>query len=469
MPQDDLCYQPISQLADRIATRDLSPVELTQAYLDRIDRIDGKLNSFITVTAERALADAKAAETAIQQHGPKSPLHGIPMAHKDIAATKGIKTTSGSKVFEHHVPDANAMVIERLEAAGTVLLGKLNMHEFATLVPSPYYGPTHNPWQDNTSPGGSSSGSGAAVAGGLCAGALGTDTGGSIRIPAAFCGIVGLKATHGRTSIQGVTPLAWSLDHIGPMTRTVKDAALMLQAIAGYDPQDSVSQEAPVPDYVSPLNGEIAGMRLGIPTHFFPDATDPEVKQAFDDAVEVLASLGAHIETLQLPDLEGSWDTAQAIINGEANAWHEPYLAAQPDDYGPQVRKFLERGISMSARDYVKALQAKAQLRRDVLATCASVDALLTPGALIPAPPLGARSVLIEGQDVKLLRAVVSATSPFNLTGQPALTLPCGKSQSGLPLALQIVGKPFDEATVLRVGHAFEINTSWHQQRPPVE
>ena len=203
MTHDELCYHPISELAGLIAKRDLSPVELTQAYLERIERLDPQLNSYITVTADRALQDAKAAEADILQHGPKSPLHGIPMAHKDIAATQGIPTTSGSKVFEHHVPDANATVIDHLEQAGSVLLGKLNMHEFATLVPSPYYGPTHNPWQPNYNPGGSSSGSGAAVATGLCAGALGTDTGGSIRIPAAYCGIVGLKATHGRVSIHG--------------------------------------------------------------------------------------------------------------------------------------------------------------------------------------------------------------------------------------------------------------------------
>ena len=245
--------------------------------------------------------------------------------------------------------------------------------------------------------------------------------------------------------------------------------ALMLQAIAGYDPQDSVSQEVPVDDYVTQLNGDISGLRLGIPTHFFPDATDPEVEHAFQAAIAVLAGLGAQIEEIDLPDLEGSWEIAQAIINGEANAWHEPYLAAQADDYGPQVRKFLERGTSMPAMDYVKAQLAKAQLKRDVQQACSDIDALLTPGALIPAPPLGARSVMINGQDVKLLRAVVSATSPFNLTGQPALTLPCGRSQSGFPLALQVVGKPFDEAMILRVGHAYEVNTPWHTQHPPVE
>lgn len=470
MTQDDLCYQSIRHLANLIAQRELSPVELTQAYLDRIDRIDPQLNSYITVTADRALQDARAAEADIQQHGPKSPLHGIPLAHKDIAATEGIPTTCGSKVLEHHIPDEDATVIAQLHAAGSVLLGKLNMHEFATLVPSAHYGPTHNPWRPHYNPGGSSSGSGAAVAAGLCAGALGTDTGGSIRIPAAYCGIVGLKATHGRVSLHGVTPLAWSLDHIGPMTRTVQDAALMLQAIAGYDAQDWVSQEIAVSDYTSRLNGDITGLRLGVPTHFFPNVTDPEVKHAFTAALDVLAGLGTRLEDVILPpDLEGCWDIVQTLINGEANVWHEPTLTAQPDDYSPQVRTFLQRGVSTLATDYVKAQRAKAQFRRDMLSACEPLDALLTPGALIPAPPLGARSVMIDDREVKLLQAVISATSPFNLTGQPALTLPCGMSRSGLPLALQIVGKPFDEVTILRVGHAYEVNTPWHTQRPPVD
>ena len=468
MSDDDLCYQPISELADLIARRELSPVDLTNAYLDRIERANASLNAFITVSAERAKREAQSAETEIMQHGPRSPLHGIPLAHKDIAVTKHIKTTCGSKVLENYVPDNDATVIERLHAAGALLLGKLNMHEFATLVPSPHFGPVQNPWQHGFNPGGSSSGSGAAVAAGLCAGALGTDTGGSIRIPAAYCGIVGLKATHGRISLHGVIPLAWSLDHIGPMTRTVKDTALMLQALAGYDPRDPGSQEIPVDDYITPLNGDIRGLRLGIPTHFFPDATDPEVRQAFAAAIDVLADLGASILDISTPDLASAWDTVQTIINGEANVWHEPYLRSRGDDYAPQVRKFLERGQPTLATDYLKAQQAKTQLRQDMLAACADVDALLTPGALTLPQPLGARSVMIENQEIPLLRAIVSATSPFNLTGQPALTVPCGRSLSGLPIALQIVGKPFDETTVLRIGHAYETHTNWHTQFPEI-
>ncbi len=465
---DELCYRPISELADLIAQREISPVDLTNAYLNRIEYADKSLNAFITVTSEQARQAAKLAEAEITQYGPRSPLHGIPLAHKDIAVTKHIKTTCGSKVLEHYIPDDDAAVIERLHTAGASLLGKLNMHEFATLVPSPHFGSTQNPWRHGYNPGGSSSGSGAAVAAGLCAGALGTDTGGSIRIPAAYCGIVGLKATHGRISLHGVIPLASSLDHIGPMTRTVKDAALMLQTLAGHDPRDPVSQDVPVDDYLMPLNGDIRGLRLGIPTHFFPDITDSEVRQAFEAAVDVLARLGASIRDVPTPALEDAWNMVQTIINGEANVWHEPYLQSQSDDYAPQVRKFLERGQSTLATDYIKAQQAKARLRQDMLIACADVDALLTPGALTPPQPLGVRSVAIGNREEPLLRAIVSATSPFNLTGQPALTVPCGRSLANLPIALQIVGKPFDETTVLRIGHAYEIHTTWHSQFPEI-
>lgn len=468
MVASDICFQSISELSDTIKASEVSPVELTQAYLDRIENLDSQLNCYLSVAAEQALQEAQQAEREIVRNGPRSPLHGIPMAHKDIVATKGMLTTCGSKVLKDHVPGTDGTVIARLRAAGTVLLGKLNMNEFATLAPSPYYGPVHNPWHVDHSPGGSSSGSGAAVAAALCAGALGTDTGGSIRIPAALCGIVGLKATHGRISLHGVTPLAWSLDHIGPMTRTVRDAALMLQALAGHDPLDSLSSHAPVPDYTARLTGDIKGFRLAIPRQFFPDATDPEVQQAFQAAAQVLQGLGARIQEVDLPDLEQAWPIAQVIMNGEANVWHEPYLQTQADDYGIAVRKFLERGELTLATDYIKAQQAKAQLRQDMLERCAHFDALLTPGALIPAPLSGDRSVLIHGQEVKLLRAMVSATCPFNLTGQPALTVPCGWSSKGLPLALQIVGKPFDESTVLQIGHAYETHASWHGKRPPI-
>jgi len=470
MATNDLCFLSIAQLAEQIQKKTISPVEVTQAYLDRIAAVDPKLNSYLTITAERALQEARAAEAEIRANMYHGPLHGIPLAHKDIVATKGIKTTCASKVLKDNVPDYDAAVIERLQAAGSVLLGKLNMNEFATILPSQYFGRVNNPWNLAHTPGGSSSGSGAAVAAGLCAGSLGTDTGGSIRIPAAFCGIVGLKATHGRVSLFGVTPLAWSLDHIGPMTRTVKDAALMLQALAGYDARDLVSSETSVSDYTAKLTGDLKRLRLGVPKQFFPEYTDPEVKAAFDAAIKVLAGLGARIEEVELPALDDVWSTiAQVILNGEANAWHEPYLQTQAEDYGPGVRKFLERGRPTLATEYVRAQRAKTQLCRDMNAAFAHIDALLTPGELVPPPPHEARTATIAGREVSLMAALISATCPFNITGQPALTVPCGFTSSGLPIALQIVGKAFDEATVLQIGHAYEGQTSWHTRRPPID
>lgn len=466
MTGNDVCDLSLAQLAVQIKKRTLSPVEVTQAYLDRIQAIDPQLNSYLTVTAEQALQEAKTAEASLYSHAPCGPLHGIPLAYKDIIATKGVATTCASRVLKDFVPQSDATVIERLRAAGAVMLGKLNMNEFATIIPSPFFGRVSNPWNLAHTPGGSSSGSGAAVAAGLCAGSLGTDTGGSIRIPAAFCGIVGLKATHGRVSLHGVIPLAWSLDHVGPMTRTVHDAALLLHVLAGYDPQDLASCEVPVVDYRAQLRGEVSDLRLGIPARFFPDLTDPEVDAAFTAAVRVLEGLGARIEEVQLPPLDNAWSLAQVIINGEAYAWHEPYLQTQAEDYAPQVRKFLERGRETLATEYVKAQRARAQLRRDVLALFRRIDALLTPGGLIPPPPHDVRAVTLQGREVNLLTALISPTCPFNLTGQPALTVPCGFTHAGLPLALQIVGRPFDEATVLRIGHAYEVHTTWHARRP---
>jgi aspartyl-tRNA(Asn)/glutamyl-tRNA(Gln) amidotransferase subunit A len=469
MTTDDLCFLSITQLAEQLQKKTLSPVEIAQAYLKRIAAVDPQLNSYLTLTAERAIHEAKTAETEICAGTYRGPLHGIPLAHKDIVATKDTKTTCASKVLENNIPDYDATVIERLQAAGSILLGKLNMNEFATMLPSQHFGRVNNPWNLDHSPGGSSSGSGAAVAAGLCAGSLGTDTGGSIRIPAAFCGIVGLKATHGRVSLHGVTPLAWSLDHIGPMTRTVKDAALMLQALAGYDDRDLVSRETPVEEYTTTLTGNITGLRLGVPKRFFAEYTDPEVQVAFNAAVNTLNGLGAYIEEVDLPALDNVWSTiAQVILNGEANAWHEPYLQTQAEDYGPKVRRFLERGRATLARDYVRAQRARTQLCRDMDRVFAHIDALLTPGELVPPPVHEARTALIGGREVSLMTALISATCPFNLTGQPALTLPCGFTARQLPIALQIVGKAFDEATVLRIGYAYEGQTSWHQQRPPV-
>jgi aspartyl-tRNA(Asn)/glutamyl-tRNA(Gln) amidotransferase subunit A len=460
----------MAQLAGHIKRKAVSPVEVTQAYLDRIPEIDPTLNSYLTVTADRALQEARYAESEIQANRYRGSLHGIPLAHKDIIATKGIRTTCASKVLNNYIPNYDAAVIERLQSAGAVLLGKLNMNEFATNVPSQYFGRVNNPWDIKHTPGGSSSGSGAAVAARLCAGSLGTDTGGSIRIPAAFCSVVGLKATHGRISLFGVIPVAWALDHIGPMTRTVTDAALMLQALAGYDARDLISSDMPIDDYTAKLDGEVKGMRIGVPTTFFPQYADPEVQTAFANAVRLFQDLGAGIEEVQLPDLDNVWSRlAQPIISAEANVWHEQYLTTRAEDYGPGVRQFLEAGKPTLATDYVKAIQGRARLRRQMQAIFTHCDVLLTPGQPVPPPLHTARSVTVAGRAFSPMTAVVSASCPFNLTGHPALTVPCGFTAAGLPLALQIVGKAFDEKTILRVGYAYEVNTPWHTQQPPLE
>jgi aspartyl-tRNA(Asn)/glutamyl-tRNA(Gln) amidotransferase subunit A len=470
MAADDLCFLSIAELADQIKKKAVSPVEVTQAYLARIPEIDPTLNSYLTVTAEQAILDARQAENEILANRYRGPLHGIPLAYKDNIATKGIRTTCASKVLSDYIPNADAAVAERLHSAGSVLLGKLNMNEFATNVPSQYFGRVNNPWDVNRTPGGSSSGSGAAVAAGLCAGSLGTDTGGSIRIPAAFCGIVGFKPTHGRISLFGITPVAWALDHVGPMTRTVKDAALLLQVLAGYDARDLIASEMPIDDYTARLTGDVKGLRIGIPTTFFPEYTNPEVQAAFGSAVQSLVNLGASVEEVQLPDLAHAWaQLAQPIINAEANVWHEQHLQGHAQEYGSGVRKFLEQGQVTLATDYVKAIQGRARLRRQMQAVFSRCDVLLTPGQPIPPPLHTARSVTVANREFSPMAALVSASCPFNLTGHPALTIPCGCSATGLPLALQIVGRAFDEATMLQVGHAYERHTKWHEQRPPIE
>ena len=469
MERDTLCFLTIAQLSELLQRRAVSPVEVTQAYLERIQKLNPKLNSYLTITTERALQDAKTAETRIRKGGSMGPLDGVPLAHKDIFSTKGIKTTCASKILKDFVPDSDATVMERLQKAGAVLLGKLNMHEFATVSPSVHFGRVTNPWAADRGAGGSSSGSGAAVAAGLCAGSLGTDTAGSIRIPSAMNGTVGLKPTYGRVSLNGAFPLSQSLDHAGPITRSVKDAAILLQAVAGYDPRDALSSKAPVPDYTAKLTGDIRGLTLGVPESFFPEYTDPEVKKAFDAAVTLLSGLGARVEEVALPALDNVWvEIGMKISMPEAYVWHEPYLQKQAGDYGQYVRQYLDSGKAVTAKDYIKAQQARAQLRQDMLAAIAGVDVLLMPGQLIPTPLMTERSLTVNGKEVGLSLVIISTTGPFNITGQPALMMPCGFIASGLPFSLQIVGKPFDEATVLQVGYAYEAHTSWHERRPPV-
>ena len=470
MAPDELTRLSIAEAGEQIRRRALSPVELTRTYLDRIQRQDGDRQAYITVLQAQALAGANAAEQEIARGGYRGPLHGIPISLKDLVMTRGIRTTCGSRILREWVPDADATVATRLMAAGAILLGKLNMHEFAygpTGV-NPHYGTPKNPWDHARMPGGSSSGSGVAVAAGLTAGALGTDTGGSVRIPASLCGIVGLKPTYGRVSRAGVIPLAWSLDHVGPMTRRVADAALLLQVMAGRDPADPSTADVPVPDYRRALEGGIRGLRLGLPKDLFFERVDPEVRAAVLGAAGSLEALGAFVEKVPLPKIPHAGPASFAIIAAEATAYHEPYLKSRAAEYGADVRARLTSGQFVLATQYLKAQRARQVIRADVDAALRRVDALLFPTTPIPAQPIEARDVTVDGFTEDVRWWLVRCTRPINVTGHPALSVPCGFTVDGLPIGLQLVGRYLDEATLLRIGHAYEAVRPARDRRPPL-
>ncbi|HWP28714.1 MAG TPA: amidase [Chloroflexota bacterium] len=465
----ELALLPLAALADRLRRRELSPVELTRVYLDRIAALDPTLRAFITVTAEQALAEAAAAEREIAAGQYRGPLHGIPLAFKDLFYTAGVRTTAGSRILADFVPAEDATVVARLRAAGALCLGKTNLEEFAYGATSinPHYGACRNPWDPARITGGSSGGSAAAVAAGLCAASLGTDSGGSIRQPAALCGLVGLKPTYGRVSRHGVVPLSWSQDHVGPMTRTVRDAALVLQAIAGHDPRDPASSPAPVPDYLAPLEAGVTGLRLALPRDFFFDHVDPAVEAAVRAAAGVLERQGATLEEVPFPQAAPAATAGATILFTEAAAYHEPWLRTRPQDYGPLVLARLRVGATLLATDYVKAQRARSRLVAQALALFERFDALLTPTVPIAAPRQDESVVRWpDGTEEDIRGATLRYTRPFNLLGFPALSVPCGFTPDGLPIGLQIVGRPFAEATVLRVARAYEAATTWSERRP---
>ncbi len=468
MSNIDLTTLSIGKLASLFQEKKVSPVEVTKAFLERIAHLNKSVNAYITVIADQALLAAENAEKAMMAGTYYGPLHGIPFAVKDIFETKGIKTTCASKLWAERISASNATVIERLQQAGAVLLGKLNMHEFAmgATSSSSYFGPVRNPWHTDHVPGGSSGGSGAAIAASLALGTLGTDTGGSVRIPASLCGIVGLKQTYGRVSRYGVITLSWSLDHAGPMTRTVEDAAIMLQAMAGYDPHDPTTSQLPVPDYRAALGQSIRGLRIGVPTNYFFEGIDPVVEQRVRQAIQVLEGLGAIVEEVTIPHIELA-PTAGAIISPvEAYAYHEPLLQRQAQDYQPDVRERLLTGATILGVEYVRAQQYRNLLRQEVQKSMQRLDALITPTTPIVAPKIGEKTVSIDGVEREVLKILAHYTRPWNLTGQPAISIPCGFTEADLPIGLQIVGKAFDEATILRLAYAYEQHTSWHERRP---
>ena len=468
MQATDLCFSPIARVAEQIRTGSLSPVELVEAHLERIEQTDGTLNSFITLLADDALAAAHQAEQEIRSGDDRGPLHGIPVGLKDLYYTKGIRTTVGSKILRDFVPDYDAAVTERFREAGAILMGKLQMHEFALGATSenPHDGPAHNPWNIDCVTGGSSGGSGAAVASGEVMAALGSDTGGSVRIPAALCGIVGLKPTFGRISRHGVYPLSWTLDTVGPMTRTVRDNALVLNAIVGHDPRDPSSANRPVEDFAKSLDEGVSGIRVGVPSEFFYDVIDPEVRAAVVEAAKALEGLGASVEDVSIPVLEHSLTISGAILATEAAEVHLEHLRTRPGDIGEDVRGRLESGALTPATDYIKAQRARTVFNEQIARAFKSFDILLAPSVPIGAPKIGQSTVDVGGRPEPALALLSRLTRPFNICGVPTVSVPCGFTSEGKPIGMQLAGRPFAESTVLRVAHAYEQATDWHTRRP---
>ena len=462
MATDDAVYATIRDIGGRFRKKTLSPVELTRALLERIERLEPTLHAFVTVTADRALADAKAAETALARGDISSPLLGIPLGYKDIYATRGVVTTGGSALLADWVPDADSTCVARLQKAGAVMLGKLITHEFAFGIqfPGHRFPAAKNPWDLERMPGGSSSGSGTALAAGMAFGALGSDTGGSIRGPASFCGIAGLKPTYGRCSRTGVLTLSWTLDHTGPMARTVEDCAYLLQALAGHDPADPASSREPVGDYIAPLVRGVRNLRIGVPREYFCEGLDSEVEKAFEQALGTLRQLGASVQDVQIPSIKSA-PAYMVILLSEAYAYHERDLREHPELFGEFLRERIQAGGLITSSEYVQAQRLRATLQADMGDVLRRVDLLVTPTSPKPAATFAA--VYDPNYD-----APRSNTGPFNMTGLPTLALPIGFSASGLPLSMQITGRPFEEANVLRAGHTYEQATDWHKRHPNV-
>jgi aspartyl-tRNA(Asn)/glutamyl-tRNA(Gln) amidotransferase subunit A len=444
-----------------VQKKEVSPVELTRASLERIERLNPKLNAFITVTGDMALEDARRAEAEIARGEWKGPLHGIPLAVKDLIETAGVKTTAASAVLQDNVPAADAEVIRRLKSAGAILLGKLNLHEFAYGGSGVigHFGPARNPWNTAHVTGGSSSGSAAAVAACLCYGAIGTDTAGSIRLPAACCGITGLKPTYGLVSMRGVIPLSWSLDHVGPMARTAADAALILQAIAAYDPQDIYCQKFPPVYYPSAIEETTTALRLGVARDFWSNV-DEEIKLAVDAAVAAIGKITAGVQQVEL-----STHADRTLVRCEPYAYHQKYLPQQENDYNPETLKRIRSGADVTAVQYIQAYRDLLQQRRQIMRLFEDVDLVLTPTTPTLAPSvaeLQATPDQLRNKELVMLRN----TRPFNVYGLPSISLSCGFSKSGLPIGLQISGAPGAEGAVLAVAHAYQQQTAWHKKIP---
>ncbi len=459
----------IREAADLIHKRKVSPVELTKTCLARIERLNPTLNAFITITAESALAQAREAESEVQRGRWRGPLHGIPIALKDLFDTAGVRTTAGSALFKDRVPKEDAEVVRRLKAAGAVLLGKTNMHEFAyggTSAVS-YFGAVHNPWEIDRVAGGSSGGSAAAVAAGLCYGALGSDTGGSIRQPAAYCGIVGIKPTYGLASTRGVIPLSWSLDHVGPMTRTVADAAIMLQVIAGYDPAEATSRQMNIPDYSAALRTKVSSLRLGVAREFFFASLDSEIEAAMKNALGVFEKLTAEVREVAVPG--SAQERLRATVRAaEAYAYHAEFIAKSPELYQPETLARIRTGIDINTAAYIQGRRDLELNRRTIGQVFETVDAFVTPTTAVQPPTLAELSRDVA-TSIEIGNRTIRNTAPFNVYGLPTISIPCGFTRSGLPIGMQISGPLGGDAVVLQLANAFEQATDWHKRQPPLQ
>jgi aspartyl-tRNA(Asn)/glutamyl-tRNA(Gln) amidotransferase subunit A len=457
LTHDVVLPRSLAKLSRELRERRLSPVEVVKTLLARIE--SDETNAFITVTAERALEEASLAEREITAGRHNGPLHGVPIALKDLIFTRDVRTTMASDFFAEHVPDHSATVARKLEDAGSVLIGKTNTHEFAygPTGDRSFFGPTRNPHDTEKITGGSSGGSGAAVAAGLCYGALGSDTGGSIRIPAALCGVVGMKPTFGRVSKLGVFPLAWSLDHVGPITRTVEDNALMLNALAGHDPEDLYSVDPAAEDFTRDLECGVQGAAIGFPASFYFEHLDEEVEERVNEAVEAFASLGTEIREVGVPNLRDTLHAQRLVLAAEAYAVHEERLETNPDRFDDHGLERLLNGENLKAFRYANAQQRKLRSDQEFANVLREVDVLLTPTVPIPAPEIGQRQITIDGYEEAVYSALTRLTGPTNLNGLPSLSIPCGTTTSGLPVGLQLIGRPFDEATLYRFGRAYEL------------
>ena len=468
-PGSELVRLTLSEAARLVKAREVSPVELVDASLERIAAVDPQLAAFILVFEKEARQVAKAAEMMVMAGHDLGPLHGIPIALKDNVALRGFPTTAGSKILADWIPDQDATVATRLRQAGAVFVGKLNMHEFAWggTSDNPHYGTVRNPWNVDRFPAGSSGGSGAAVAARACYGAIGTDTGGSIRLPSAINGIVGIRPTYGRVSNHGIVPLAWSMDTAGPMTRTVEDCALMFGAVAGHDPKDAATGRAAVPDYADGMRSGIEGLRIGfIPGYFFLRLQAP-VREAVTGALDVMVKAGAQLVDVDIRNIHGNISAQLTIEAAEPSTWHQRWLRERPDDYGDDVRTLLEVGELLLATHYLQAQRYRSLLRSEFMDAFKRVDVFVCPTLPFTATRIGEMKVVIEpGQEEEMLSAIMQFTGVPSLTGLPSLNVPCGFDPDGMPIGMQIIGRPFDEATLFRAGMAYQSATDFHRREP---